>query len=486
MLFIRGDRTVASTSASGTTTLKPNGSLRTGNQTIAVADAYTVVGNPYAASIDLDAMYQNPGNATVIQRNFWVWDATLGTTGGYRSISWGGSSYAMSGGSGNATDYLKVQTGQAFFVQKNGTGGTLTIRESNKATASGVTIMGNQQVLAEPAQLNVGLYEATGATLGNEMDGALARFGPDYLAAPTETYDVAKINNFNENLSMRRDGNYLSIESRPEPVDGDWLELPFWNLNNRGYAFRINASQFANAATLTAEVQDAFTGINTPVSLSSETIVPFTVTTDPASRSLDRFRIVFSSAVVLPVRFSAIRAQALPAGNEVQWDIQLEENVKHYVVESSSNASQFTEAATVAARNSRGAQQYAWTDKQPANGNTWYRIKAVDNNGNVMYSNTVKVTRTQQRPAITLFPNVLRSSEAITLSLQAQQPGNYNVKLTSTTGQLIWQRSLIHAGNNASYNLPVNSQGNNLPGGYYWITVTTTNNTPSTFKLIIQ
>ena len=223
MLFIRGDRTV--TTGSGTTTLKPLGTLSSGTQTITISQAYEVVGNPFAAAIDADLVYQNSGNNAVINRNFWVWDATLGSAGGYRAISYSGSVYNVSGG-GTATNFLKIRSGQAFFVEKNN-GGNLTIQESNKTDGStAAVVLGGGSTTASHPQMNISLTDGT----GKMTDGITLRFGANYKHTADEVFDVPKMNNFNENLSLVRSGRYLSIESRPLPTTADTAWLAVWNL----------------------------------------------------------------------------------------------------------------------------------------------------------------------------------------------------------------------------------------------------------------
>jgi|GEM_PF-3435348 len=288
MVFVRGDRTV--TTGSGTTTLKPSGTLLTGTRNVSISQAYEVVGNPYAATLDADQVYLNSGNSSVIQRNFWVWDATLGTAGGFRAISHGGSSYAMTGGGGTASDFLKVRSGNAFFVQKNGSGGTLSIEENDKVDGSTApVVLGPAEAAEALGILSVRLLDARGLTL----DGAALRLGTSYLASPLEPFDMPKLNNFTENLSLVRHGRYLAIESRPWPATGDTAFLAAWNLPAGDHRLSIHAENIPHT-TLSARLLDAFTGRSTPLDLGGEhTEIPFQTTSDTASRSLARFTIVF-------------------------------------------------------------------------------------------------------------------------------------------------------------------------------------------------
>jgi len=133
------------------------------------------------------------------------------------------------------------------------------------------------------------------------MDGAVARFGNHYSTAPNEVYDIYKANQFEENISLVRNNNYLSIESRPFPTATDTLFLPFYFTTNRDYALRFKAEEMISR-NLVAVLQDKFTGTETNVPLDgSELVYPFTVNSTAASKALDRFRVVFRPGTVTPV-----------------------------------------------------------------------------------------------------------------------------------------------------------------------------------------
>jgi hypothetical protein len=483
MLYVRGDRTVVGITASGTTTLRPAGTLNQGTQTISVSSPFAVVGNPYASSIDLDAVYNNSGNSSVINRNFWLWDATQGTSGAYNNISYSGPGlgYLSNTTGGDGTPFLTVNSGQAFIVQQNGGGGvSLTIEETNKSSATPPVLfrpMGNTG--SGVSNLSIKLYDATGSVLGKQDDGVVARYNPIYNVSPTESYDVAKFNNFNENLSLVRDNRYLSVESRPFPTQSDTLFVPFWNLKVRDYALSIASSNFAGI-NQTAVLIDRFTNTQKVIDLGNATITyPFSITSNPASSSLNRFLIVLSPSAPLAVKFTKINA--LPAGNNVMvnWSVGSEQGIKNYEVEKSTDGSHFTKSGTILANGLTAGANYQWADDQVAEGNNYYRIRSNEESGTFGYSSVVMV-QWKGKKGIQVYPTLITNKQ-FTLSLSNQPLGNYIVSLTDASGQQVFIKTITNAGGNNKQVITLNKA--TVPAGVYNLSVSNETGIKQNFRI---
>ena len=479
MLFVRGDRTVTGT-GSGTTTLRPKGVLHIGTKTVTITDTYEMVGNPYAATIDVDAVYANSGNAAVIKRNFWVWDATLGTSGAYRSISWDGSSvYTMVGGTGTASEYLKVQSGQAFFVEKKDAGGSIVIEEANKIAGSSTPIIFRTTSINGPVGLlNVNLYKAA-----QLVDGTTVRFNEGYDRAATEDFDVLKLNNFNENLSVVRDSRYLSIESLPYPSNTDTVFLSFWNLAANDYSFRLNTADLGGKLS-SAILIDRFTLQQTALDLTgANTDFAFSVTSDPASASLSRFIIVMKALVILPLNFTKLTATAKQTGIEVNWKTLSETGVRDFDVERSADGLLFSKAFTTAASNNASGKNYLWLDAQPTEGWNYYRIRSNDLAGQKQYSSIGKALW-KNTGLITVYPKQTTDGK-VTLTLKDLAAGNYGIVLTGTNGKQVYKNNLSHTGGNNSYVLNLRGSGRLLANGVYVLSITDAQETKTNFSIII-
>jgi hypothetical protein len=483
MLYVRGDRFAASNSAVGYTTLMPTGTLKQGTITIPVADNFTVVGNPYAAPISLDAIYNNTGNSAVIKRNFWIFDATLGTAGAYRALSGDGDGvYTMTGRGGNPSDYLIINSSQAFFVEKNGTGGDIIIEENDKVTTTPPIMFRPTTPTGGVSKLDIKLYQAVGATVGLQADGVVGRYNDIYSVSPFETYDAAKMNNFNENLSLVRGGRYLSIESRPYPTQKDTLFLSFWGLKNRDYAFTITSSMFTGL-NQTAKLVDNFTNTQTVLDLADGSVTyPFSVTSNVASSSLNRFMIVMSPSTVLPVTFTKVNAVSLGSKVQVSWATGSELGVKNYAVERSADGSSFTKIAEVAARNAANGAAYQWMDNQPLKANSFYRIRSNDADGKYAFSN-IAIVQLNASKGIQVMPTVI-SNKRFTITLNDQPAGNYQLLITNAAGQQVYQKMIAYLGGNNTQAVELGNAP--MPTGVYNLTVSGLNGSNQNFRLLIN
>ncbi len=116
--------------------------------------------------------------------------------------------------------------------------------------------------------------------------------------------------------------------------------------------------------------------------------------------------------------------------------------------------------------NSNSPKQYAFTDKELANGTYNYRLKQIDNDGNFTYSNKVEVIVNVLPEEYSLsqnFPNPFNPSTNIEYALPAA--GNVKLTIFNTIGQIIkvYEEGYKGAG---LYNIYFNAS--ELPSGIYF------------------
>ena len=106
----------------------------------------------------------------------------------------------------------------------------------------------------------------------------------------------------------------------------------------------------------------------------------------------------------LPVRITRFTASKCNSGICLLWVTENEQNLSQYEIEKSSDGSIFRRIASIAAVNTAAKNTYTTKDSSPFNGNNFYRLKMIDEDGNFKYSDIVKVNADDPQH-ISVFPN---------------------------------------------------------------------------------
>jgi hypothetical protein len=455
-VFVRGDRsqnmTLPNTNVapnpvplpSSATTLRATGTLLQGTQTSftnalnSTSGAMNLVTNPYASAIDWASVYASSSN---ISNAYTLWEPSIGYRGGFVTVTTAG---VKSNGSSNAS--TTIQPGQAFFVTATGSGtASVSIQESHKTTTGmSSTVFGTSSPMATTAQLGLSLYFNEASGYRRLADGVKALYNSNYQSA-LDGNDAFEIPNWDENLAISSNGQNLAIESRPNIINADTLNLIVGNLKAMNYELQVDAGNFNNSL-LKASVVDKFTGAKTPVSLSSTTNVPFTVTTDPASSASNRFSVIFSTAAALPLNFLSFQGKVAGNYTQLNWQVTGEERLERYEVEKSIDGEHFSLLGRTAPKaNNQPNNSYQWNDAALQSGNSFYRIRSVSLDGTINYSKTVKITLGSKVAQVQIYPNPVRTGKA-NLQLEQLSAGSYRLEWYNSQGQLLKASALQHPG----------------------------------------
>ena len=310
-VLIRGDRNVNLTVASqanmnAATTLSATGTLRTGTVTLDASSTpainntantttlgYSLVGNPYQSAVDWNSVTRSGIDAT-----YWAWDPNMGTgaaRGNYVAFN-------VSTGTNNVDSQVGryIQPGQAFFVMNTtlGTAGTLTFQEAHKATTSAnVFRTANETESANFASLSVQLYDPNELAIGGyPIDATKAVFSSDYTNE-LGLGDATKLEAASENIAWFRNNTKLAIDAAAPVTITDELVMKTLRLGaNKNYTFKIQTTNFDTA--LTPYLVDTFLNTQTEIATSQAYLATFATTSNVASYSENRFKIVFQNALL--------------------------------------------------------------------------------------------------------------------------------------------------------------------------------------------
>ncbi|MBB3838373.1 hypothetical protein FHS57_002378 [Runella defluvii] len=177
---------------------------------------FVIVGNPYAASVNVDAIIRtNIGSA------FFVWDAYQGTKGGYTSYTFGSSNFVM-------------PIFGSFITTLTASSGSCALTEAMKRTSTPTIILNNRGDNTYGLQLRLEDSTTFWDRMVINFDNN-SQSGDDY-------FDAQKLENPEVNFYCRSsNGKNLSIDSRPF-VDAEVLSLGLVTPVKQG--FKIKAENF--------------------------------------------------------------------------------------------------------------------------------------------------------------------------------------------------------------------------------------------------
>jgi hypothetical protein len=489
-LFIRGDRAtnmnLFNTNVpptpiplvSSSTTLRATGTIVQGtvtsftNALSSVAGGFSLITNPYPAAIYWDSVY---AASTNLNNYYSYWDPKLGFRGGFVTVnSLGVNSSVLSLAS------KIIQSGQAFFVTTTvgGITPTISIKESHKVgpslTANNVhgifkantTVDGivstkvkgispvwenyqpnQQQTNSTIPEFSMSLYYTEADGTKRLTDGAVALFDSQY-SSTLDGNDAADAPNWDENIAITRNGQNFAIESRAALNENDTLVISMSGMKTMKYELQFQGSNFGSTL-LQPMLIDNYLKTLTTLSLTQSTTVPFTVTSNAATSSKDRFKVVFKTAVVLPFTVTKISATKKNETVQVDWEVKTDEELKSFDVERSGDGRSFVKLATVASLGKGiSVANYSWVDNNPLMGANYYRIKVIPQVGKERFSPVASTTMDKDLPSMEVYPNPTKGND-FNIKLNNLTKGVYQVIITANNGQQVLVKTIEHPGGTA-------------------------------------
>ncbi|HTN47569.1 MAG TPA: T9SS type A sorting domain-containing protein, partial [Flavipsychrobacter sp.] len=474
-LFVRGDKNVRPEMfpAQGITTLRQTGILNQGDVTVGQAGtSYSLIPNPYPSPVDLDAV----GTANNLS-TFHIWDATMNSIGGYRTITKTGMTYTVTPSKGTIADDATLRylnSGQGFLIP-----GNMQLNFTEDMKAGTTSVLNVYKTASLDQQLEMDLFNVNNATIPQQVDGVRLYLDGSYSNAVVANEDVTKPENINENLAIGEGTSNLVISKRQEPTATDTVQLKFWKTTLGNYKMVLKPHNFG--ATLSAELIDKYTNTVTPISTSGSTDYPFTITNATGSWNVNRFIITITQNN--PLALAGIKLTATKQGKEAKltWNVANQKGIAQYEVERSVNGKDFANVQVLAKKSGDEATTYTWMDMQEQKAKTYYRIKGVSASSEYVYSNIAQLSDGTATGRIHVYPNPV-TAQTFTVILSDLVKGTYTVGLYDGHGQQVQTSIVTHAGNTASYEVTISSE---LAAGNYMLKLTQGNNMIFTQKLMI-
>ena len=196
-----------------------------------------------------------------------------------------------------------------------------------------------------------------------------------------------------------------------------------------------------------------------------------TITSNDAPTVFSPFALASSSesANPLPVLFADVKAYENNNGVQIEWSNLTEKDVAAYTVERSSNGRDFSAIAQqLPTSNQNDRVNYNAFDASPDAGTNFYRIKAEEVTGKIVYSNVLSVNLGNAGESFRLYPNPVTGNQ-VSISMSNIKRGLYTLRVINTAGQDVFRQTITSQGRTITQTL-------NLPSvikpGVYHMTIT--------------
>lgn len=144
---------------------------------------------------------------------------------------------------------------------------------------------------------------------------------------------------------------------------------------------------------------------------------------------------------VLPIELKEFNAVPKGNGVDIHWTTATETNNDYFTIERSRNLEQFEAIQQVpGSGNSYTTKYYSYTDKQPLQGLSYYRIKQTDKDGKFSYSELKAVGYQRNLSDVSVSP--VPTQKNILVSFNAIEKGNYTLNIYNVEGKLMLSKEL--------------------------------------------
>ena len=151
------------------------------------------------------------------------------------------------------------------------------------------------------------------------------------------------------------------------------------------------------------------------------------------------------ASCLLPMELISFDGIAEGCRIDLSWRTASETNTSHVVVQRSANGSDFEDIGEVtAAGNSTTLQQYTFSDYMMVSADNYYRLKQVDQDGAVQYSDLIQVNATcieDNVGTLDVFPNPVQNND-VHLRLYSSTEASANVVIMNVAGKVIVQQDV--------------------------------------------
>lgn len=161
-----------------------------------------------------------------------------------------------------------------------------------------------------------------------------------------------------------------------------------------------------------------------------------TVTGDLYSDDFSPFTLGSLSGIhPLPIELVSFSAYKAGSNVNLEWTTASERNNSHFVLERSSDASNFIKIGDIAgAGTSHEPLEYQFTDRAPQAGTNYYRLSQIDFDGQKTYFD-IQSVQISSAPKLTIYPNPNKGS----FKIQRENEDSVTLQICDIAGRVRWE-----------------------------------------------
>jgi hypothetical protein len=391
---------------------------------------------------------------------------------------------SMAAGTGtlylNGTAAQTVAGTQTFKTYNLVTNNSAGIALNNNLSAGGLHTY-TAGLITTSATPNYMIYESgssyTGDNDARHIIGWVKKFGSTDFIFPVgnATYErtIALTNltagsEFNVKYFDGPTPNIISLFSPLVLVDGN----EYWRINkisgaNARVVMNWDNSKVAVPQVLTSNIRAAYYNNSFWASIGGSGTGNVATTGSVTSNSVSAFNNTFtigSTAYVLPLSIVSFTGNRAGNYNALNWTMVNEVNVQHYELQRSNDAVNFSTINIQHAKNISSNAWYSYDDVAAMQSKVYYRLKCVDNNGQVKYSGIVIITLAQNNSK-DLYVVTNPVQDKIAVYAGDNLKGSYHYTLANNAGQVV-QSGVLDIKYEGIHSIPLQTY---LPHGIYML-----------------
>jgi hypothetical protein len=400
------------------------------------------VGNPYASTISLIALYADNYNPTI---------NPIGAA--FYELIPGGNYVTYDAANGNVSDSRASSTvisGQGFLIQATGASPaeTLTFKEDQKvAYPSGLTPSATPKMMMDLAiqtvSKNAGLHlQLAKDSITYAQTGIYFNNNSSDRYVPSE--DAAQVNGGTPTVylsSYSSDSVKLAIN-----VSGDYT----MGKSVRIYVNAVSSGVYAFSLADIIEIDTANYHVYLVDKKAKDTLdmiysknYHFNINrSDTTSFGADRFILSIIHKPVLPYLLTNFSGQKVTSGIQLSWTAINAGNYTGYTLQKLNSNNGYD--SLYAAQSDPHNTAYQYVDKHPVIGDNSYRLKQNGIGGAITYSELISIGYNSTKPngALTLYPNPAKAIMSVNLTSSSINTLSLIADTYNTTGNLIRHESI--------------------------------------------